>query len=779
MRHRNLSRLSCAAALTVATLSFALTARASNNFTWNVSSGNWSLGTNWSPNHIPNDTNNDDATINTGTAFVDSNFNIHNFTFSGGTLDGAGNLSISSTFAWSGGILQGSGTISLGSSATMNVTNTSAGTLFRNIDNSGTINWSSAANFVTGLGATLTNESSGTVNFSSDSQINFAGTLSAPKMTIANSGLLEKSAGSGSTVLGEIVNNSGTGTIHAESGTLDLDSGGTSDSGSTFTIDTGATLLISNGAYKMSSGTIINKAANSTFNVTGALSADATLLAGKNLQMNGVELAINGNLDTDQFAWNSGVLVGTGTTKLQSIITMSSPWGIEGGRTLDTNGFDFNYTGNAFYGNISAATFNLPGAGTIDNRSGSTFTVSVVSNAPMTPSVADLGINGDPTKLTFNNSGIFTNSTDEVRVWAQMNNDGNINQGNGTTLSLLGGGTSSGSFSVNNSVTTHGTLNFLGTATHTLSSTSQITGDGDIVFDADETDLAGTINSTGTVTAGPTDGNAVLNLQSTSNVQTSKFTLAGGTATVDGTLSPTELDVSSGDMTVNSGSSVTASTTNVGGSLHITSGATVHAGAYTQSGSLNLEGTLVTTGPAQIAGGFVFGKGSIDADVTTTGGTLAPGDVNLPEDIETLSITHGLTLDHNSAVFFELDAGTKQASKIDVTNDVHLNNAILFVELLGDPNDLTPSDVFTIITSGGNIDGLLDDSDGNPVGVIDAFDADNNIVATFQVNYNGDSVTLTPVPEPAIASVLVLSIALCIRPRTRVRGCEMSANRIS
>jgi hypothetical protein len=743
--------------------------------TWNVASGNWSLATNWMPsNHTPNDSTNDNATINTGTSFVDGNFAVHNFTLTGGTLDGAGSLSVSNTFNWSGGVMQGAGTVSLGSSATMNVTNTSDSFLFRNIDNSGTINWSSTAHFFTGMGAVLTN--SGTVNFSADSQISFDGPLAAPMMTINNSNLLEKSAGTGSTVLSEIVNN--TGTITAHTGTLDLNAGGESHSGSIFNIDANATLQLSNGAYTMDSGTIINEAANGNFNVTGALQADASLLSGKNLQMNGVELAINGDLDTDQFAWNSGVLSGTGTTKLQSNQTMTGAWGVEGGRTLDTNGHDFNFTANALYGNFSALTFGLPGAGTIDNSVGSTFTVSVVSNIPATPSVADLGINGDSTKLIFNNSGIFLNSTDEVRVWAQMNNDGNINMGSGTTLSLMGGGTSTGSFTVNNSVSSHGTLNFLGTATHTLSSTSQITGNGDIVFDADETDLSGKINSTGTVTAGPTDANAVLNLKSGAQVETPQFTLAGGTMNVQfgSSLQSANLIINAG--TANVDGSVTApvggsTTVNSQGTLHLTSGTDTtpfHAGAYSQTGTLHLDGgTLAVTGQAMVPGGAIYGNGTIDGDLSIAGGgSILPSDINLPEDIEEIFVTHTITMDSSSSLVFELDANTKGADLLDAGVGDHLNSAQLSIVLFGDPSNLSPSDVFTILSSGGTIDGTLNTLNADP-NLVEATDSDGNPVATFSVTYNTGSVVLRPVPEPAIALLLALGGALLRRPRTSAR----------
>ena len=413
-------------------------------------------------------------------------------------------------------------------------------------------------------------------------------------MTIANAGLLEKSAGAAATDLQQIVNN--TGTILAHSGTLILDDGGASESGSIFNIDNNATLTFGSGAYTMKSGTVLNETAARTLHRhRRASSADASLLTGKNLQMNGVELAINGNLDTDQFAWNSGVLVGTGTTKLQSDITMSSvTWGIQGGRTLDTNGKNFTVSGSPIYGNAAGASFNLPGVGTIDNKSGSTFTMSVTS-------IADLGQANHPAELIFNNSGTFTTSNDEIRVWAQMNNDGNFTIGNGTA-SFMGGGTSSGAFTANNS-----TLKFVGSATHTLSSTSSITGNGDIIFDAPQSDVSGTIDSTGTVTTGSTSttvanfnspaqiqtplftaAGGTINLKSGASLKTNKFLMQAGTANIDGTLTISatgEMDLTGGEMIASSTSSITSPKTSNNATLRINSGAILTAGTYTQLGA--------------------------------------------------------------------------------------------------------------------------------------------------------------------------------------------------
>jgi hypothetical protein len=727
---------------------------AQTNYTWNNSTGNWSSGANWTPGpHVPNDAVNDDATVGGGDVSVDSTFDVHSFTFSGGTVDGAGKLTVHSQFSWSAGTMQGVGTIALASGSTMNVSGSTDRSLLRNIDNGGTINWSAtAAHFNTGAGALLTN--SGTLNFSSDSVIGFS---TSPRMTISNSNLLEKSAGAGTTSLQAIVNNSGT--ILAHSGTLDLDAGGTSENLSNFNIDNNSTLSFSDGPYTMKTGTVINNSAGSHLIVNGALDADAATLTGARLEMDGAELKINGDLDTDQFTWNSGVLVGNGTTKLQNDITMSSvAWGVRAGRTLDTNGKNFNYTGNAIYRNLSLSTFGLTGAGTIDNSSLSTFTISTTTVLPATSTtVADLGINGDATQLIFNNSGTLNASTNLVRVWAQMNNDGNVNVNDGT-VELLGGGTNTGTFTVDSS-TTSSTLIFSGTSSHTLSSASHILGSGDVVFDAD-TDIDSTINSTGNLTAGDV-ATPTVNFLSNSSVTAHSLSINTASVGISGamTVDSFTMGSSAGVVDVNN-TNVHSTSTNInGGTLRINSAVTFHSGQYAQSSPaiLFLNGGTLEATSAAINGGSVIGKGTIHSDVSMQGADMSPGDFNLPGDIEQLSVTGSLSADSNSEFDFKLDAHNKSSDVVSVGSDFNLDatdGTFITLEVLNSA-ELSAGDVYTIVTFDGTQSGFFngfvgDDSDPSQV---DAFD-ENGFVGTFQIHYLANSITVSEVPEPGLMAII-------------------------
>ena len=147
-------------------------------------------------------------------------------------------MTITHEFDLQRGDLFGPGTLQINSGATMNVTSPQFAShqLFRNIDNAGTINWSSVASFETGQGANINN--SGTWNFTADQSLNRPTTGNLPFMTINNSGTISKTAGTGSTLIeGSLTN---TGAIAVSSGVLNLSVNGTSESGSTISIGAGA-----------------------------------------------------------------------------------------------------------------------------------------------------------------------------------------------------------------------------------------------------------------------------------------------------------------------------------------------------------------------------------------------------------------------------------------------------------------------------------------------------------------------------------------------------------
>jgi hypothetical protein len=84
---------------------------------WNVASGNWSLGTNWSPSGVPGAL--DTVTISSGIVTVDANVSVATISISGGTVTVSG---ATTTIATTGAFTLSGGTFTGGSATTNTIT---------------------------------------------------------------------------------------------------------------------------------------------------------------------------------------------------------------------------------------------------------------------------------------------------------------------------------------------------------------------------------------------------------------------------------------------------------------------------------------------------------------------------------------------------------------------------------------------------------------------------------------------------------------------------------
>jgi hypothetical protein len=521
----------------------------------------------------------------TGTAMVNTDLSASNVALTSTTtaIDGSARLSISQRFDWQKGDLLGTGTMQINSNGTMNM---SAGvgqthSLFRNIDNNGVANWSSTAIVETGRGAMINN--AGTWNFTADQQLQRPTALNGPAMLINNTGTISKSAGTGSTSIEASITNNGALTV--SSGVLELALGGRSENGSTINIAAGGTLRLAGGAFGIKNGTSITN--NGTLeNSLGSVRASSTTLSGAKLMMNGLELAIDGNLDDNQFTWSRGVLSGSGTTTLTSDHTFDQPWGIAGGRALDTDGHNITWSDGFFgYGGGDSA-FGFSGGGTINNSAGSIFAINLSSGT------FDMGVTSDP--LTLNNSGTLSKSGDAaIRILGALNNSGAI-QVNDGALIASGGGSNSGRFAGT------GTL-VLGGPTQTFTSGSTISS-LNVTVQADAATLGnsapGAYQMQQLIVGEPANDarNAKLTIPSGVVVSTGSLTiLAGSTLSVDG-----------GGIT-STGSAVVDQVAfgNEDAGVFVTNNGTISAGTISvQHATLDVDsGTITASNRFQIDGG--------------------------------------------------------------------------------------------------------------------------------------------------------------------------------
>ena len=249
-----------------------LAARADVTATWDGTTGNWSDSARWSGGVPPQNSGPSlyDAVVNAGSVTLNSAFTINQLALSGGTLAGAGPLTLLEGIAWSGGdiALPATGLIQLGSA--------SASTVSGNVTFSGGV-------VRGGGGAALTIQSG--ANLTIDDGANFFAQVSSPAWTLTNSGTFtaRNASGGGFTTLDAALAGAGmlrvenTGTSH----TLSLAGGGTL--GGTVSLDAGATLELG-GTMAIAPGT--------TFTGTGKVTSAGTVTLGGNVAVPSLTVAV-------------------------------------------------------------------------------------------------------------------------------------------------------------------------------------------------------------------------------------------------------------------------------------------------------------------------------------------------------------------------------------------------------------------------------------------------------------------------------------------------------
>jgi phage baseplate assembly protein gpV len=559
----------------------------------------WADGRNWSGGAAPG--TGDDVTINSTFSTVNhpGTDSVQSLTILGGTLansgglttgaltlggsfstlNDTGSLTVNGAFTWTNGNFTGTGHTALNGASSL------SGGFFsmltdQTVDNHGTATISNGNSIDFRGNAVWNNDSDGTFVLQGTGSLGnfFASATSG----FNNFGTFQKS-GAGAASVGVAFNNSGTVDVQAD--TLTLGAGGVG--GGTFTVEAGATLVPSgtytfNGATETGAGTVQVGTFNTltvagpssvqnltvnggTVNVNAALSVQSLTISSGTVTANAPltvqTLTLSGGTLTGPaavtvsgtFTWTGGSLSGTGDTVLDGTSTLTGSFFSPLSRQVDNfgtatvvAGTSLNFQNNAAFNNNTGATLVLP-----DSAGMSTFfsNGSALNNAGL---VQKTGPGGTSTLgLVFNNTG-----TVDVQAG---------------TLSPSGGGTSSGSITVEGGAT----LSITGPYTLQGGSVSgpgafQVSGSGALTV-ATTTSLAGLTVSGGSVTA-----NAPLSVQN--------LTVSGGTVTANAPLTAQNLTLSGGTLTGPAAITVTGAFTWTGGSLSGT-GDTVLNGTSTLTGS--------------------------------------------------------------------------------------------------------------------------------------------------------------------------------------------------
>jgi hypothetical protein len=434
----------------------------------------------------------------------------------GGTLTGTSNLVVTGQTTWNAGTMSGTGhTMALGGMVIGS--DPVFGKLLdgRTVDSGGNTTWAGSTDILIRNSAVWNNLAQGTFDVRAD--VSFS--LGSGGGSFNNLGTFVKSAGSGITRVPIVFNNSGS--LRVRSGALNLSSGGLA-SGS-FLVDQGAVLTFEGGSHTLSNTAVVEGAgavrfsgslgiANvagrydiegstsvfaGTVNFTGRVIGlgNALFVSGGTANFSSPD-AVNvptltlsdgvlmGTSDirvmTGTLTWTGGAMRGTGRTSANGGVTISGSSAKELSRPLD---------------NLATATW--AGTGAIRSSAG------IWTNLP----AARLIIQNDADfDAVLENQGTIRKQDSNGRTnfsWI-FESSGTVDVASGT-LSVGFGGTSSGSFTV----AAGATLEIGRDGVHTFTSTSEITGAGNVVvnyFFGGVVNVAGLFNISGTTVIGSVNG---------------------------------------------------------------------------------------------------------------------------------------------------------------------------------------------------------------------------------------------------------------------------------
>ncbi len=359
---------------------------------------------------------------------VDQTFS--NFTHSGGTLSGAGTVTVTGVFDWSAGTLGTGGELVIETDATANILNGSTKGLNRIIRNRGTVNHATANsvffNLSANTSARIENESGGVwiVDGEGDYQHSSGGTNA-----FNNAGSFIKRGGT--TSFSSFVPLNNTGSLALESGALQLGGGGSNDGGINLTA--GSTLVLSNGTFAQTAGGSLTGAGDLAVSGATVSFAAASGFAG-NLTFSSGTIRFGAAQSIANFTHSGGTLSGAGTVTATGVydwsggaLGLGGELVIEAGATANilngsTKGLNrvFRNRGTVNHTTANNVFFNLSAttSARIENEPGAVWTVDGEGDYPHSSG----GTNA------FNNAGSFIKrgGTTSFSSFATFNNSGDV-----------------------------------------------------------------------------------------------------------------------------------------------------------------------------------------------------------------------------------------------------------------------------------------------------------------------------------------------------------------
>ncbi len=409
-------------------------AMAQTVYTWS-GTGDWSTPARWTPVGVPGPL--DTAIISTGTVTISSPVQVATLSVSGGTLQGAGDLTVTGSATWSGGTISGTGRFTLGPNSTASISANGAVTLERPLENRGAATLVGTSTWFVSPAGSFSNLAGGSFAVSGGAISRNGGS----GQSFTNAGTMTKT-GTGPLTMSIAFNN--TGTLNVQAGRFNLGGGGVS-TGTINVASPGQMLL--DGSYTFSGGLLAgtglvtfssgsysfagNYALSSPLTITSAnvsfespITLPAISISGGTLGGSG-DITLNGPL-----SWSGGTITGSGrfTLSQSATATISANGASSLGRAMESSG------GVTL---IGTSTFFLNPGASFSNLAGGSLAVSGGS----------ISRNGG-TGQSFSNAGTMTKSGNgQLTINIAFNNSGTLNAQAGT-LTLSGGGLNTGTIAV-------------------------------------------------------------------------------------------------------------------------------------------------------------------------------------------------------------------------------------------------------------------------------------------------------------------------------------------
>lgn len=347
------------------------------------------------------------------------------FTFSGGLRDGAGGHVILGTFTWMGGGFD-RGWTAVETGGIWNISGSADKGMYRHtIDNKGAASWTGTGAVYGSTFTTIINRLGASFTVNNDASLCYCGGGGRP--SFINEGLFRKAGGVGTTSVGYIFNNSVTGTVQVQSGTLVLGMPFGTSSGN-FTVAAGSTLLLTGDTFTPSSsitgaGNVRIEALGFTATIAGTYDISGNTFISGAANFIGTTAARTGTLTFNGLA-GFGILTGSATVSVTGLFTWASGTMSGSGRTSALGGMQ-----------LSGADGKTLDGRTLENRGNATWTGGnlVLRNGAVLTNVADatLTAQGDVSLMhgggavpTFTNAGTFrkASGTGVTRIEATFTN---------------------------------------------------------------------------------------------------------------------------------------------------------------------------------------------------------------------------------------------------------------------------------------------------------------------------------------------------------------------